>query len=76
MATFITSGEGMVEASFESLRASLAMQQEYFKKKDFFRSIIMSKQVYAIADKMVEEAEPSYKSTLRRHLEDIMLGKC
>jgi len=76
MATFITSGEGMVEASFESLRASLAMQQEYFKKKDFCRSIVMSKQVYAIADKMVENADESVRYSVKRHIEDILLGKC
>jgi hypothetical protein len=72
MSEHISPGEGVVEATFESLRQSLTMQQEYFKKKDFFRSVIMSKQVYAIADKMVENAEPWYKDTLRRHINDII----
>ena len=76
MATFITPGEGMVEASFESLRASLAMQQEYFKKKDFFRAVIMAKQVNAIADKMIENADESVRYSVERHIEDILLGKC
>lgn len=72
----ITPGEGKVEATFQSLRQSLAMQQEYFKKKDFLRSIIMSKQVNSIADQMLEQADPSYRSTLQRHINDILLGNC
>ncbi len=76
MATFITPGEGTVEATFESLRASLAMESDYRKKGDFQRAAILAKQVRNIAKKMVENADESVRYSVERHIEDILLGKC
>ncbi len=76
MATFITPGEETVEATFESLRASLAMESDYRKKGDFRRAVILAKQVARIKQQMIENADEAVRYSVQRHIEDIILGKC
>lgn len=62
------------EASFETLRASLKMHKEYFAKKDWLRASILAKQVVRIKFEMLEQADESFRHSLERHIEDIILN--
>ena len=57
------------EASFDYLRESVQMFNEYFVKEEYVRACIMSKQVYRIKAEMLAQADESYRSTLDRHIE-------
>jgi hypothetical protein len=62
------------EASFDSLRASLKMFNEYYAKKDYVRACILSKQVSGIKAEMLAKADESYRSALDWHIEYIILN--
>lgn len=62
------------EASFDYLRESVQMFNEYFVKEDYVRACIMSKQVFRIKAEMLAQADESYRSTLDRHIEHFIVN--